>query len=322
MFVDPIKFFFTKSSLHERLNEDFQTIAAQLGVYADTGYKLKKDQSSITITYDDTGVEALLAINLESKLSDTAVSSQITLTCEKTDNVSVNLLRGIIKGMGYRVYNPILGSYAATDPNLMDLTTAEIETQIFKIFKIKKLVPLFRYINSLVFYARNPKDGSIHLTNRHLIQSAIEAKVDIRKADNFSVSVAPDLATFIALSDRGLIPTAFYPTLFADPDLVLHANFSGFDLNQVNCDIYLSPVFFYLNRINQSFESLGQKKSISVFDKINQGQSLKKYVQTLVKKHRIGPLLAVKYPGDTQFHTDSQGNICPRINISVFVDQR
>lgn len=321
MFTDPIKFFFTKSIPHGALESDLQIIADQLGAYTDSGFTLKQDPTSITITYNNAKHKAVLSIDPKSKYSDTAVSNQMVLTCERLDNTSVNLLRSIINGLGFRVYNPLLGGYATTDSNLIDLTTGETEEAIRKIFKIKKLTPLFRYINSLVFFARDPKDNSIHLCNRHLIQNAIEDQIDISKAGNFSVKVAPDLATFIALADRGIVPVAFYNTLFNEKGPVLYANFSGFNLTHVNCDIYLSPVFFYLDRVQQSFISLGQKKTISVLDKVVRGKSLKKYVEGLVKKHQIGPLIAVKIPTDIQFHT-LNGVVYPRINISIFVDQR
>jgi len=319
---DSVKFYFIKPGVRGSLHDDMQAISAQLGVYANDRFGLKTNRTSITINYNDTNIESVLSIEPEEKHKDTAISSQMILSCDQSDDVSVNLLKGIVKGMGYRVYNPKISGYSVTDPNLLDLTTGELEGQIIKLFQSKKLVPIYRFVNSLVFYAKDPKDKGVHLANRHLIQSALEKKVDIRQAKNFSVRVAPDIATFVALADRGIIPTSFYHKLYSGDKKVHHHNLSGINLNRANTDLYLSPVFFYLDRAKQSFVSLGHKKSINILKKIKKGSSIKRFVLQVVKQNNIEPLIAVKYPNDVKFLTEKNGQIIPRINISIFVDQQ
>ena len=303
------------------LANDLRTISDQLGTYTDNGYGLKKDSTSITISYDESNTKSVLSIDPKNT-SDTVVSNQMTLICERNDNVSVNMLKNIVKNMGYRVYNPALESYTAVDPNLMDLTTAAIESKILQIFIMKKLVPLYRFINTLIFYAKDPGDGSIHLINRHLLQSSIDSQVDIAKANNFSLKICQDMATFIALSDRGLVPANFYHALHNHSGDVLHTNLSGFDLDNVNSDIYLSPVFFSLDRSQQLFVPLRRNVNLLVLNKVNKGGSLKKYVHGLVEKFQIQPLIAVKYPQNIEFYTDKSSEIFPRMNISIFVEQQ
>lgn len=319
MFNDPIKFYLIKSGSPTSLDNDLEIISQQLGVNSDSGYGIKKDDNSITISYNNTPIKSILKIKSELPLSDTVVSNQMILTCEKVDNVSINLIKGIVKSMGYRIYNPTIESFTATDPNLMDLTTAQTKAGILRIFLKKKMVPIYRYINSLVFYVKDQKDGSIHLINRHLLQYALDTKTDISKADDFSVKFCSDMATFVALADRGMIPTSFYHALHVKQDKVLHINLSGFDLNKVDSDLYLSPVFFSLDRDKQQFKPL-RRRGLMILDKIEKGKSLRKYTSELVINHNIKPLIAVKYPQDIEFHKDKKGELFPRMNISIFVD--
>lgn len=319
MRVDPIKFYFIKPGAHGSLNDDLKTITEQLGTY-ENSLGITTDHNSLTISYPDTNIKATLSSNQNSNLNDIAISSQMTLTCDPKDNVSVNLLKGIVKSMGYRVYNPSFGSFSTVDPNLMDLTTAQLNAKIIKIFEHNRLIPLFQYINSLIFYAKDPTDDSIHLVNRHLLQSALELSVDDSKDhDDFSVKIAPDIAVFIALADRGVIPTSFYHKLYSGDKDVYHHNLSGLDLTNVETDIYLSPVFFQLDRATQSFVSLSKTKPINVFKKIDQGESLKSFISQTVVQHNIEPLLAVRYPNSIQFMTENTGRVVPRINTSIFV---
>jgi hypothetical protein len=317
-----VKFYFIKTGAHEGLHDDMRTISNQLGAYADSKFGLKINETSITISYNDTDIVSVLSIEPKAEHKDTTISSQMTLACDRSDTVSVNLLKGIVKSMGYRVYNPSISGYSATDPNLLDLTTSDINAKIIKMFEVKKLVPIFQYINTLIFFARDPKDESIHLVNRHLIQGALDSKVNIVDSNDFSVKVASDIATFIALADRGVIPSSFYHRLYSGDKKVYHHNLSGIDIAKVNTNLYLSPVFFYLDRAKQSFVSLEHKKSIDILKKIEKGSSIKKFVLKVVKQNKIEPLIAVKYPNNVQFLTEKNGQIFPRINISIFVDEQ
>lgn len=323
MFTDPIQFYFVKSGTRPTQEGDLTIIMNQLGTYAESYFKLKKDDNSLTIDYNDSPMHSVLNFKPKPTLSDSVISSQMTLTCEKMDNTSVGLLKGIVKSMGYRIFNPSIEAFISVDPNLMDLTTIKLDEKIKRIFEIKKLEPVYQIINSLVFYAKDTKDGSIHLVNKHLIQSAIEVRIDIKKAKNFSVKIAPDISTFIALTDRGIAPIEFYKTLFNQKNKkLLEANLSGFSSKVAEEDLYISPVFFYLDRNTQSFISLNKKKSITIKDKIKKGESIEEHVMDIVKKHQIEPLLAIKYPYSIEYETEINGDILPRLNLSIFVDEQ
>ncbi len=127
-----------------------------------------------------------------------AKAKQIVLTCPESDNVSVPL----IKNLHLRIYNPRLKAFIPNDPNLLEVN------QTNPIFKQYQLAPIFRYNHSLVFFCQD-KQGRTHLVNRQLLEY-LNSHPTTPKAKEFSVVVAANIARFIALIDRGLIPLNYY----------------------------------------------------------------------------------------------------------------
>ena len=316
MFTEPIIFYFIKTGPHGNLFDDLQTISNQLGTYAGSGFGLKSDKNSLTISYNNTQFQAVLIAQSKAKNKDIAVSNQLILTCEKTDGVSLNLLRGIVKSMGYRIYNPTLSSYSAVDPNLIDLTTTEIDAKIIKIFSDKKLVPIYRYINSLVFYAKDPKDGSIHLINSHLLSFLIDNKSIYPKQKQFSTKVAEDIGTFIALLDRNLIPLDFYQHYHHPSNII---NLSGFDINKLEEDIRILPVYFRLDIQKQQFSQLNKAKFTPNPKNVNKGMSLKKLIINDLKKinHKEN-IISVKISRNINY-IEEGSNLIPLLSASIFL---
>src|SRR3989344_7595064 len=210
MFTDPVQFYFIKIGAHSPLSLDLQKITDQLGTYAGDGIYLKREPDSLTISYENTPIKSVLQIKENSKHVDTVISNQMILTCERVDNTSVNLLRNIIKNMGYRDFNPTLGCYNAADPDLLDLTTMRLDERIKKIISQNDYNPIFNYRNNLVYFAQPKGKLAIYQINSDLLLHIIEKgptssagkPANFDKKD-FAVMVASDLAHFIALYDRG-----------------------------------------------------------------------------------------------------------------------
>jgi len=317
MFEDPIYFYLIRGRRIGDINSDFKKILDYLSTYGDIGL-LKKDENHITFSYPETPYKATLEAGGNSNLSDLRLSQQILLTCERFDNVSVNILKNVVGRIGFRIFNPQTRSYLVNDTNLVDLTTVKLEPKFSKIFKSYSLAPLAHYRNSIVFFAKDSK-GGIHLINRHLLEFLSETKDKFSLQDDFSVKVANDIGHFIALFDRGLIPFSFYENFF-NPTKVM--NLSGFDTNNFERDLFITPVFFVFDSTNQNFQNLRSKANLGRLDSIKKHQSLKKYISKILNDFKIkNNLLAAKIARDIAYVAGNKGRVVPRLTISIFLDE-
>ena len=137
----------------------------------------------------------------EIKLPRLAIKAKkLILSCPENDSVSVPLIRNL----GLRIFNPRLKAFIPADPNILEVN------QTNPIFKQYQLTPIFRFNHSLVFFCRD-KIGRIHLVNRHLLEYfSSNPAPNVVRDKNFSAVIAKNIATFIALIDRGLIPLDYY----------------------------------------------------------------------------------------------------------------
>ena len=251
MFNRPTNYYITSDGNLENMMMEFDKIINYLGTLEEIKIDLNNDEA--IITYKHSPLQSTLTNKTRKKYSDTTVPSSITFTCEKNDSESVKFINNAIKNYGYRIFNPATSSYIVNDDNLTDLSMVELEPELTRMFTKYDLTPLYKYENSLVYYALNNKDSSIHLVNRHLLEHLLNSKKDLKKQKEFSSKVADDLSTFVALFDRGLIPIAFYPYSFKTTNVI---NLSGFDETAIEEDVVITPVFFEMATSKQAFQSM------------------------------------------------------------------
>lgn len=178
-------------------------------------------------------------------------AGQITVIISADDNVTINLINNTAQGIGYRVYNSQINCYLPNDVNIYDLTTIKIDTSIKNVLNLYQLTPLFQLRNSLIFFCKNQKD-EIVLVNRHLLEYLITNHQSLI-TNEFSVVIAPNIAVFIALYDRGLVS-------LTNPNSKI-INLSGFDIykhslllrSKLPKDTKLNIINFSYDEENQSF---------------------------------------------------------------------
>lgn len=314
MFSEPIQFYFVKQGASATLETDLERIIQQLGTYNEEGFGLKRTMESVIITFDNSATKAILQISPKPKFSDAEISNQMILTCEKDDHISVNVLRNIIRGMGYRVFNPSLGCFNTTDPDLIDLTSLDISPKIKMILKNQGFNPLFNYRNNLVFFAQKSNSKAIYLINSNLLLHLVE-KGDLLDFDKkeFSLKVADDIGHFIALYDKGLIQGTFY-----EPRRPF-MNQSGFDIAKLEKDIFIRPLFFKYNDERQSFEQFNGHMTRR--DLIKKGSNLKNYPQSTLDDLKIkNKFLTAKVMRGIEYE-GHQKCLIPRLNLSIYIDQ-
>lgn len=247
------------------------------------------------------------------------ISSQITLTCEKSDEITVNLIRNAIKYTNCRIFNPLTGNFLTNDINLIDLITVKMDPNLDLFFRTISFEPLFQHRGSFVFFARNPADKSIHLVNRHFVEYFLESKNFDSKLKELTAKVASDIGSFIALFDRGLINTSFYETFFEKG--IRRINLSGFDIEKLQRNILIIPIVFKLDRVNQAFDE--DRSYLQPISLLKKGDSVYKYILELLdKKMKQTKILATKVGADVNYEENYQGNrkMVPRLNVSVFLD--
>ena len=262
------------------------------------------DEGSVVINYIGTPVTATLKTDSDLRKRETTESGQMTLSCDNKDQLSVHLIKNVTGRIGYRIFNTQTHSYLVNDPNILDLTTAPIETRINKIFKKYNLTPLFQYRDSLVFFAKN-KSGSIHLVNRHILEHLRNnTKVKSPKKE-FSVVVASNIGSFVALFDRGLIPLSYYKCLDNDTKVI---NLSGFNIDKFAREIYVEPIYFNLDLPRQIF----------VQGNAPPGTLVKKG-RSLIKIFKLKKYLAIKISQDVTFIQKGK-SLIPKLSVSIYLD--
>lgn len=313
IFNDPVNYYLVRGHRLGSLEADFKRITDYLLTFVGEVGLTKENEGSVIVSYVDTDLKARLNTTLNSKAQDSVISQQITLTCEKADNVSVNLLKNVTKTIGYRIFNPQTKSFLVIDPNLLDLTTVKVNAKLQKIFTAYKLTPLFQFQNAMVFYAKDTK-GRIHLVNRHLLEFFLEDPELISSENNFSVVVAPDIGRFVALFDRGLIPISYYEFINRQEKVI---NQSGFDLEKLKQDIILDPIFFQLNLEKQSFDQIGTP-SLNQHIEVTEGRSALIALSRVLKKQKRR-YLSLKFAQDIGFKKIGK-NLIPKIKLSIYLD--
>ncbi|WKZ25575.1 MAG: hypothetical protein QY322_04320 [bacterium] len=259
----------------ERNGQDLTLIIKKISDYlisftGDISVKTKSEKE-IEIIYTNTSFSAELAVR----------NSKLTLLTHPDDSITINLVKNIAANSGFRVFNKN-GFFLPNDPKLMDVSSVGINERIYKIFKSLKLKPIFQYKDSLIFFCLNQKKEVV-LINRHYIEYLIENH-ETPNAKELAVTIAPDIATFIALFDRGLISLVFPKYLNNDTKVV---NLSGFDISNLPNNSLLQVTNFRLNKEKQNFiqesttDKIINKKYLAM--KINQDYSYKLEGKKLIK---------------------------------------
>ena len=144
-FLNPIKYSLVKDQGKlGNLEADFNKINDYLLTFVGDIGVVKENPGQIEISYTEVPFKAILKTDSDLPILDSTASSQITLTCEKEDALSVNLIKNVVGNIGYRIFNAQTNSYLVNDPNLLDLTSAFLERGVRQVFKTYKLTPLFQ----------------------------------------------------------------------------------------------------------------------------------------------------------------------------------
>jgi len=312
-FIEPIQYYLVKTGGNTIITKDLAIITDQLGTYNNDGIALKREEFSLTIYYNDMATKSVLSIDNAPLVSDTSISGQITLTCEKNDSLSLNMLRNIVKNMGYRIFNPELGCYISNDSDLLDLTTFTTNSKITKIIADNGFKPLFNYRNSLIFFAKKAKDDSVYQINSHLLLHLAENAAAPFKEKDFYKKVAPDLGHFIALYDKGMVQGNFYSKTGKI------VNQSGFNVNRLKRSVFVRPVFFRYSPEKQSFVQIS--RTLDRRDSLAPGTSVRAYATSVLDQLKIqGKYTATKVTRNIGYEKNLQGKLTPRLNVVIFVD--
>ncbi|MGB9694047.1 MAG: hypothetical protein ACPLYF_04320 [Fervidobacterium sp.] len=309
-------FVFAEGSLNDASLE-FDKLVNFLSSQSEFRVKIEDNEASIFSL--ESGETSFLSFKTQENKKDATLKNQIIYSIKQNDWASAKSLNKAIKNYGYRLFNPSLGFFLVNNENLTDLSAILLDEKTKEIFNQFDLVPLFKYENSLVYYAEDKTDKSIHLINRHLMEFLISENKAIARKKNFSIKVADDIPHFIALFDRGLIPISFYSTQ-SDKNHII--NLSGINLEKTEEKIIVTPIFFEFVSARQSFKN-SQRIPFMKENTIAKGGSLKDYLEAMNEGSFFrGKILCVKVGQDIAFELDKNKNPVPRITISIFLDEQ
>lgn len=205
--------------------------------------EVKKESDMTAIIYY-IGTPTTAQLNLEKTGPPDGEVNQITVTISKDDNVTINLINNQAQTLGFRIYNAQINCYLPNDVNIFDLSTVMVEANIKNILNSYHLTPLFQLRNSLIFFCLNKK-MEVVLVNRHYLEYLINNEELTINNEELTTIVAPNIAVFIALYDRGLIS-------LTNPSSKI-INLSGFDIFKLPKNTKLNIINFTFNEENQSF---------------------------------------------------------------------
>lgn len=193
---------------------------------------------------------------IEIKYSNTSYSAvlktdddKVILNTHEDDSITINLIKNIASNSGFRIFNTIHNYFLPNDPKLMDISSIGIDKKIYEIFKNADLTPLFQYSNSYIYFCLNEKKEVV-LINRHYLEYILTANDRHDIASELFVVVSPDIATFVALFDRGLISLVFPKYQNGDTKVI---NLSGFDISKLPKDTTTQVTNFRLDKEKQQF---------------------------------------------------------------------
>lgn len=310
-----IHYYLVKTTNEGNVFSDFKKIIDYLLTFVGDLEINKKNEGEVEIAYTETPLKATLKTHTPPKTTDAPYLFQIDLTCQRNDNISVNLLKNVTKNIGYRIFNPQTQAYLVNDPNALDLTTVDLDKNISKIFNRYQLWPFLQYRETLVFFAKD-KEGKIHLVNRHLLEFLLREPQKRVYPQAFSIIVAPDIGRFIALFDRGLIPLSFYHYRQLKNQKVI--NLSGFNLEKLPQKTIFNLIYFVFDRIRQSFnqtEISGLPQTIQ----ITKDSSVINKLEKTIKTSSFKKYLAVKIAQDVDYIKQGK-ELVPCLRTSIFLD--
>lgn len=315
--MNEIKFYLFPDKRNNSQEEFDKLVAAFETVKGVTVQRI--DASQVKLNYEKFPYHPIL--ELSAIEGDSANPQKLTiLNCERIDYFTPHLSKLVSNGLGYRVFNTVLGCFLPRDPELVDATTEVLDPKMIEVMNKKGFKPLFHFARSVVFYAQSSADQSIHLLNSFLFEFFNKLGIEEDPTPEFSYKVAPNLLRFISMYDSGLIPKKFYDYYGKTTKII---NQSGFNLDNPGRKIFVKPFIFELEDSRQEFYTIaGEGSALLYCDKIRPGETL----DITIKRLLIDLKLAEDYIGarvhpNIEFDRDKEGIITPRILVSIYLEK-
>ena len=235
-----IQYYLKPTGKQENSKNTFLKIIEYLMTFTGDIEVKKESETSATIYY--LGTPTTAEVILEK-------TGQLTVSISNDDNVTINLINNTAQSLGFRIYNSQINAYLPNDVNIYDLTTIKVDPSVKNVLNLYQLTPLFQYRGTLIFFCLNKK-MEVVLVNRHYLEYLLKVNGQRLIVKELVTVVAPNLAIFIALFDRGLINLNFQANLENKNNII---NLSGFNLQKLPKNTKLNIINFKFDEENQSF---------------------------------------------------------------------
>lgn len=305
-------------------SEEFEKLVSAL--HTISNIKIKREADTISVSYEKAPYLATLQLIPVGEEISASVGEipkeQVRLTCEQVDNLTINLLKGVLPrhGLGHRFFSPTLKSFLPANPGLFDLTTGVLDKKISEVFDVKGYEPIFRFVDSFVFYARSNRDSGIHFINSSLLDYFLKFEVEKKETPEFSYKVAPNLARFVPMYDSGIIPTFFYD-YYRRPKKII--NHSGFNIRNPGRKVFVKPFIFELDEKKQFFSLIAaEEAALHYADKIRRGETLGDTIKRVLRNLKIAQdYIGAQVDGAVEFDRDKEGVLTPRLKVLIYIER-
>jgi len=305
-------------------SEEFEKLVSALHTISDV--KIKREGDTVSISYEKAPYLAtlqLLPVGEELLASIGGIPrEQVRLTCEQVDNLTINLLKGVLPGhgLGYRFFSPTLKSFLPADRGLFDLSTGVLDEKISKVFSTKGYRPIFRFADSLVFYAQSNKDSNIHVINSYLLEYFLNFGIEEKETPEFSYRVAPNLSRFIPMYDSGIVPAFFYDYYRRSTKIINH---SGFNIRNPGRKVFVKPFIFELDEKKQTFDLVAaEEAALHYADKIRRGEAVDDTIKRILRDLKIADdYIGARVDRAIEFDRDKEGILTPRLKVLIYIER-
>lgn len=277
--------------------------------------------NKVDINYTNAPFKATLEfLSSQTESSDTVVNQQIVLTTDLSDSLTLSIARYEAYQFGLRIFHPLIGCFLPTDPKFVHMSHIILDPQVKGVIESFGFTPVFYFQGTKVIYASSSQDEQIHILNNHLVDYFTEPGAIKEKSGEFNYPIAPDLKTFVAFADRGLVPEKFYEYYKRSTKIF---NYSGFNIKNPGRKVFVKPYIFEFDNEKQGFYKIAKDgSSIIRMDKILKGETLDDTIKRVLRDLKVGDdYLKAKVLEDVEFDRDKESRLTPRLLVMVYMER-
>ena len=242
----------------------------------------------------------------------------------KFQEIEASVLEAVRLGLSSRdrrsiLYSTWLGADLPRDPKLTNLFPSMISERWKKLMRELELTPVYGNVDGTCWYAENSRNG-VDIVNFALMVFCASHGTRGLRRDDLSYEVAPDLATFAALSDVDLIPSDYFR--YQGEDLKI-LNASSLNIQNPGRKVFVRPRFYLgFSREKPIDQHAPDGTAVERMTRITKTESMVPALAEILTSYGLsGEFIRARVLNFLEYDLDSQNRITPRVLVEVFLDE-